>query len=72
MGPAVSGGSCCRWGARRRGRPVYAEIAGYGESFDAYSMLSVEPSGGELSRAISGALDDAGSTAADVDMEDAQ
>lgn len=54
--------------ARRRGRPVHAEVVGYGESFDAYSMLSVEPSGEGLSRAVIGAVDDAGSTAADVDM----
>lgn len=53
--------------ARRRGRPVHAEIVGYGESFDAYSMLVVEPSGEELSRAITGAITDAGITAADVD-----
>ena len=53
--------------ARRRGAPVHAEIVGYGESFDAYSMMIMEPSGEQLMRAIDSSLDDAGLAPADVD-----
>lgn len=44
---------------RRRGR-VYAELVGYGESFDAYSPMATEPTGGQLARAIASSLAEAG------------
>lgn len=46
--------------ARRRGGRMYAELVGYGESFDAYSPMATEPTGGQLARAIASSLADAG------------
>lgn len=42
-----------------RGAPIYAEIIGYGETFDAHSIMSLEPTGIEIERAIQMACDDA-------------
>lgn len=42
-----------------RGATVIAEIAGYGESFDAHSMMQIDPDGIEIERMIRLALDDA-------------
>ncbi len=53
--------------ARRRGAPIYAEIAGYGETFDAYSIMIIEPGGQAIIRAIDQALEAAGLSAADID-----
>ena len=53
--------------ARRRGARMQAEIVGFGESFDAYSMMFVEPSGEQMIRAIGLSLDDARLVPADVD-----
>jgi 3-oxoacyl-[acyl-carrier-protein] synthase II len=59
---------CEEWEhARRRGGRIHAEIVGYGETFDAYSMMIVEPSGVELERAIAASLADAGIAATEVD-----
>lgn len=53
-------------GARRRGAPIRAEIAGYGETSDAWSVMAMEPGGRQIRRAIEEALADAGLDAADV------
>jgi len=45
--------------ANRKAR-IYGEIAGYGESTDAYHMTSPEPSGSVAAAAIIAALEDAG------------
>lgn len=46
--------------ARRRGAPVIAEVLGYGETFDAHSVMMIEPSGTHVERMVRQALDDAG------------
>mgnify|MGYP006278310391 CR=1 FL=1 len=53
--------------ARRRGGRVYAELAGYGESFDAYSPMITEPTGAQFARAVASALFDATITPDAVD-----
>lgn len=45
--------------ARERGATVLAEVAGYAESFDAYSMMRIEPEAREIERMIMCALADA-------------
>lgn len=49
--------------ARTRGARILAEVAGYAETFDAYSVMSIAPDGVEIERMIRGALADAGLTA---------
>ncbi len=46
--------------ARKRGAKIYAELAGYGLSSDAYHYTNPEPSGDGPGRALSLALSDAG------------
>ena len=63
---------CEEWEhARRRGARMYAEIVGYGESFDAYSMMIMEPAGRQLSRAIGASLADAGIGPHEIDYVNA-
>jgi 3-oxoacyl-[acyl-carrier-protein] synthase II len=50
-----------------RGAKVYAEIAGYGATCDAYHRVRLEENGVEPARAMSIAMQDAGVTAADID-----
>ena len=57
--------------ARARGATVYAELAGYGMSSDAYHMTEPDPVGAGQARAIQAALDDAGIDVADVDYVNA-
>ena len=57
--------------AQRRGAPVIAEIAGYGETFDAHSVMMMDPSGAQMERMIALALADAGVAAAEVDYVNA-
>ncbi len=53
--------------ARRRGARIYAEIAGYGSTCDAYHRVRLEENGVEPARAISLALEDGGISAGSVD-----
>ena len=53
--------------AKARGATILAEVAGYGASGDAYHITSPDPSGEAASRAILGAITDAGLAPADVD-----
>jgi 3-oxoacyl-[acyl-carrier-protein] synthase II len=57
--------------AAARGATVLAELVGYGSTSDAYHLTAPEPTGGPASRAIELALDDAGSTPADLDYVNA-
>ena len=53
--------------AAARGAHIYAEIAGYGSTCDAYHRVRLEESGEEPARAMSLAIDDAGLCAEDID-----
>ena len=57
--------------ARARGATVYAELAGYGATSDAYHMTEPDPAGAGQARALRAALDDAGFTVDDVDYVNA-
>jgi len=52
--------------ALARGAPVLAEIAGFAETFDAYSVMSIAPDGEQIERMMNGAMADAGLTASDI------
>jgi 3-oxoacyl-[acyl-carrier-protein] synthase II len=45
--------------ARQRGAKIYAEVMGFGSSFDAYSIIKPDPDGKGAARAIRNALDEA-------------
>jgi 3-oxoacyl-[acyl-carrier-protein] synthase II len=47
--------------AAARGARIYAEVTGFGSAFDAYRIITPEPEGGGLARAITSALSEAGS-----------
>jgi 3-oxoacyl-[acyl-carrier-protein] synthase II len=53
--------------ARRRGARVYAEVAGYGATCDAYHRVRLEDTGEEPARAMRLALEDAGRAPEEVD-----
>ena len=53
--------------AQTRGAKIYAEIAGYGSTCDAYHRVRLEENGVEPARAMSLALADAGVSSDDVD-----
>jgi 3-oxoacyl-[acyl-carrier-protein] synthase I len=53
--------------AKARGVPIYAEVLGWGEASDGYSVMAPEPQGDGLSRAMASAIDDSGIAASEVD-----
>ena len=53
--------------AQARGAPIYAELAGYGTSSDAYHMTAPHPDGTYAARAMSDAMTSAGLPAASID-----
>ncbi|HEX4964504.1 MAG TPA: beta-ketoacyl-[acyl-carrier-protein] synthase family protein [Thermoanaerobaculia bacterium] len=57
--------------ARRRNATVLAEVRGYGETADAYSLTAMAPGGGQIRRAIELCLADAGFLPEEVDYVNA-
>ncbi|MBL8798162.1 MAG: beta-ketoacyl-[acyl-carrier-protein] synthase family protein [Planctomycetia bacterium] len=53
--------------AKQRGAVIYAEVLGFGSSFDAYSVTKPDPQAGGAARAIAAALKQAQVDAHDVD-----
>jgi 3-oxoacyl-[acyl-carrier-protein] synthase-1 len=53
--------------ARRRGAPIHAEVLGWGEASDGYSVMAPEPEGDGLARAMEAAIADSGISADEVD-----
>lgn len=53
--------------ARARGATIYAEVAGYGSTCDAYHRVRLDESGEEPARAMKLAMEEAGIPATDVD-----
>jgi 3-oxoacyl-[acyl-carrier-protein] synthase II len=53
--------------ARRRAAPIYAEVVGFGSSFDAYAVTKPDPEAGGAVRAIEWALREARTDRHDVD-----
>jgi 3-oxoacyl-[acyl-carrier-protein] synthase II len=53
--------------AASRGAKAYAEITGFGSAYDAYGLLTPDPSGRPVATAIRSALRDASSAPAEVD-----
>lgn len=52
--------------AEERGVPILAEIAGFAETFDAFSVMSIDPDGVQIERMIETALADAGMSVSDI------
>ncbi|MGP3966794.1 beta-ketoacyl-[acyl-carrier-protein] synthase family protein [Streptomyces sp. 6N223] len=57
--------------AAARGAAVLARVAGYGASADGHHMTAPDPTGAAASRALTGALEEAGAGAGDVDYVNA-
>jgi len=53
--------------AKARGAKIYAEVAGYGSTCDAYHRVRMDESGDEPARAMKLALNEAGLPATDID-----
>ncbi len=49
-----------------RGAPILAEIVGYGETFDAHSIMSLDPKGVQIERMIRAAISEAGLDPGDI------
>jgi 3-oxoacyl-[acyl-carrier-protein] synthase II len=58
-------------GARQRGAAIRAEVRGYGETADAWSVMAMEPEGRQIRRAIELCLADARLLPGDVDYVNA-
>ena len=52
--------------ARARGAPIIAEVIGFAQSFDAHSMMAMEPGGASIVRMLNEVCEQAGVTPADV------
>ena len=57
--------------AQARGARIYAEVAGYANTADAYHFTAPEPSGDGMKRVMSAALSDAGMAPNDIDYVNA-
>lgn len=57
--------------ALRRCAPIFAEVAGFATTSDAYNQLAPRPDGTEAARCITLALEDAGVSAAELDYVNA-
>ncbi|HEY1109761.1 MAG TPA: beta-ketoacyl-[acyl-carrier-protein] synthase family protein [Opitutaceae bacterium] len=71
-GFVAAGGAAClileeAESARRRGAPVYAEAAGWGQAADGHHVAVSHPEGAGLAEAMRRALADAGVSAKDID-----
>lgn len=53
--------------ARRRGATPLAEVVGYGETFDAHSVMMMDPSAAQIERMVRQALDDARVAPGEID-----
>ena len=53
--------------AKKRGAKIYAEIAGYGQTADAYDMVAPDPEGKGAIKSMELALEDAGLKPEDID-----
>jgi 3-oxoacyl-[acyl-carrier-protein] synthase II len=53
--------------ALSRGAPILAEIIGYGETFDAHSVMIMDPEAVAITRMIRGVLTESGCTPRDID-----
>ena len=53
--------------ARNRGADIYAEVAGFGSTSNAYHMTDLPPDGDALARSITIAMDEAGLNPEDID-----
>lgn len=58
-------------GAEARHAPILAEVTGYGESFDAHSMMAIPPGGEQIETMIRTSIQDAGLTVDDIDYVNA-
>jgi 3-oxoacyl-(acyl-carrier-protein) synthase len=57
--------------ARRRGAPIYAELAGWGQAGDGYNVAISHPEGRGLREAMRRALEDAQTAPSDIDYVNA-
>ncbi len=53
--------------ALKRGAPIYAELAGYASTCDAYHRVQIAPTGHDAARAMRMAIEGAGLTTEDID-----
>lgn len=53
--------------AQRRGAPIHAEMLGWEEASDGYSVMAPEPEGDGLARAMQSAIESSGITPTDID-----